>query len=223
MLELRHIEGIGQAAHIKHKVGLLRQTVLETERHHSQRHRAFPFVQKQSADPLTVLRCREQRGIDHILCLVPQRLQQLALPGDCLGDGDLFADGDGVLTAGLFIAALDHGIICIQKQNIIVDLFLVQILKSLLELLNAAHTAHIHDDCHTAKLVFALQGEVHDTRQQRHRDVVNAEKADVLQCVDSHRLARTGKSRHDQKIHLPHRSLILPRGFRVPARSRSFP
>lgn len=33
---------------------------------------------------------------------------------------------------------------------------------------------------------FALQGEVHDTRQQRHRDVVNAEKADVLQRVDSH-------------------------------------
>lgn len=70
---------------------------------------------------------------------------------------------------------------------------------------------------------FALQGEVHDTRQQRHRDVVNAEKADVLQRVDSHRLARAGKAGHDQKIHLPHRSLILPREFRVPAQSRSWP
>ena len=202
MLELRHIEGIGQAAHIKHKVGLLRQTILEAERHHGQRHRAFPFVQKQSADALTVLRCREQRGINDILCLVPQRLQQLALPGDCLGDGDLFAYGDGVLAAGLLIAALDDRVVGVEEEDLILELTGVQVGERLFQLLAAAHAAHVHDDGDAVQLVFALQGEVHDTRQQRGGNVINAEKTDVLQRIDSHRLARTGQTRNNYKMHM---------------------
>ena len=91
-----------------------------------------------------------------------------------------------MLAARLLVAALNDCIVGIQEKNIVVDFLFIKVGQRLLQLFNAAHAAHVHDDGNAVQLVFALQGKVHDTRKQRHRDVVNAEKADVLQCVDSH-------------------------------------
>ena len=186
VLELRHIEGVRQAAHIEHEICLLRQPVLEAEGYDHQLHRAFALVQEQAAHPLPILRRREQRRVNDIFRLIAQRLQKAAFPCDGLGDGNFLGGGQRVLAARLLVAALNGRIVGIQEKNIVVDLLLIKVGQRLLQLFNAAHAAHVHDDGDAVQLVFALQGEVHDTRQQRHRDVVNAEKADVLQCVDSH-------------------------------------
>ena len=90
-----------------------------------------------------------------------------------------------MLAARLLVAALNGGIVGIQKKNIVVDLLFIKVGQRLLQFFNAAHAAHVHDDGNAVQLV-SPAGEVHDTRQQRHRDVVNAEKADVLQRIDSH-------------------------------------
>ena len=144
------------------------------------------MVQKQAAHPLLVLGGAKQRGIDDILRPCPQRLQQAALPGDGLGDGQLFTDGDGVLAAGLLIAALDDRVVGVEKEDLILELTGVQVGERLFQLLAAAHAAHVHHDSHTVQLVFALQGKVHDTGQQCHRDVIDAEKTNIFQRVDGH-------------------------------------
>ena len=128
-----------------------------------------------------------------------------------------------MLAARFLVAALNDGVVGIEEQDLILKLFGIEVGKCLLELLAAAHTAHVHDNGDAVELVFALQGKVHDTGQQRHRDIINAEKADILQCVDSHGFARAGKARNDHKFHfLSPAPLILPRGSPVPACSRFF-
>ena len=77
IFQLRHVERVGQASDIQHKVCLLGQSILETKGHHREGHRAFAVVQKQAAHPLLVLGGVEQRGIDDILRPCPQRLQQV--------------------------------------------------------------------------------------------------------------------------------------------------
>ena len=76
MLQFRHIEGVGQAAHIQHKVGFRRQTKLEPEGHDGETHGIFcPAVfHEQITDTLFILGGREQTGIDGIVCAVFQRL-----------------------------------------------------------------------------------------------------------------------------------------------------
>ena len=180
------------------------------------------MVQKQAAHALFVLSGAQQRGINDILRPRPQRLQQAAFPGNSLGDGQFFADGDGVLAAGLLIAALDDGIVGIEEKDLVLKLAGIQVGKRLLQLLAAAHTAHVHNNGYAVQLVFALQGEVHDTGQQRHRDIIDAEKTNVLQRVDGHRFARAGQARYDHKFHAYSPTFILLRGSPAPAYSRFF-
>ena len=147
------------------------------------------------------MRGGKKRRVYDIFCAVTQRLQQGAFAADRLGDGDLLRDGDGVLAAGFLVAALNDSVVGVQKQDVIGNFFGIQIGKRRVQLLAGAHAAHVHNDRHAGKLVFALQGEVHDTRQQRGGNVINAEKTDVLQRIDSHRLARTGQTCNNYKIH----------------------
>ena len=58
VLELRHIERIGQAANVQHKVCFRRDAKLEAERQDVQTHGALgsPVLQEQVADAFFVLR-----------------------------------------------------------------------------------------------------------------------------------------------------------------------
>ena len=181
VLELRHIEGVRQAAHIEHEICLLRQTVLKAEGYDHQLHRAFALVQEQAAHPLPVLRRREQRRVNDIFCLIAQRLQKAAFPRDGLGDGNFLGGGQRVLTARLLVAALNGCIVGIQEKNIVVDLLFIKVGQRLLQLFNAAHTAHVHDDGNAVQLVFALQGENQLNRVAVVMDVRGVRSIEKLQ------------------------------------------
>ena len=76
VLQFRHIEGVWQAAHIQHKIGLRRHTKLEPEGHNGETHGIFcPAVfHEQIADALFILGGGEQTGIDGIVCTFLQGL-----------------------------------------------------------------------------------------------------------------------------------------------------
>ena len=88
--------------------------------------------------------------------------------------------------AGLAVAAHEHVIRRIQKQDLIGLFLLIQFLQCLLDFFPRAAAAHIHTQRHPFQLVIARLGKGRDAGQKCRRDVVNAEKADVLQRVDSH-------------------------------------
>ncbi len=89
-------------------------------------------------------------------------------------------------TAGLLIAALDDRVVGVEKEDVITFTGVQRFESACSSCSHAAHAAHVHHDSHAVQLVFALQGKVHDTGQQCHRDVIDAEKTNIFQRVDGH-------------------------------------
>ena len=103
--------------------------------------------------------------------------------------------------AGLFVAAADDRVGGVQKKDVVVHLFLVERLQRAFGRRARAQAADVHDDGHTLELVFTLQRKIDQAGQQPRRDIVDAEKADVLQGVGRHRFARAGQTGNDKKVH----------------------
>ena len=82
--------------------------------------------------------------------------------------------------AGLAVAAHQHIVRCIQKQDFVRSFLLVQLLQCLLDLLPRAAAAHIHGQRHPFQLALARFRKGSDAGQQPRRDIVDAEKADVF-------------------------------------------
>ena len=69
VFELRHIEGVRQAAYIQYQIRLRRQTKLEPEGHDGKPHGAFctAIFQEKVADAFLVLCSREQCRVDGVI------------------------------------------------------------------------------------------------------------------------------------------------------------
>ena len=73
--------GIGQKTHVKNKIGIHRQAVLETEGHHTDAHGTVTLVTGYQIDNLAAELCRGQnRGIDDSVGPVADGFQQGTLP-----------------------------------------------------------------------------------------------------------------------------------------------
>ena len=230
VLERRHIEGVGQAAHVQHQIRLRRQAELEPEGHDGEPHGTLcpAVLQEQVADAFLVLCSREQCRVDGVIGPRPQRLQDLTFLQKCLAGGKPLGNADGMAAAGLAVAAHEHVIRRIQKQDLIGCFLVVQLLQGSLDLFPAAAAAHIHGKRHPLQLVVARLGKRRNTGQQPRRDVIDAEISDILQRIHSHRLSCAGKSADDQQFHLCSTLPLFPqfsglRGSLFPDRSRSFP
>ena len=117
MLEFRHVEGVGQAAHIQHKVCLRRDAEFESKGHHGQAHGTLgsTIFCKKIADAFFVLCCRKQGGIDDVICTLLQRLQYFAFLCKGLPGGNSLGNADGVAATGLAVAAHEYIVRGIQK------------------------------------------------------------------------------------------------------------
>ena len=95
-----------------------------------------------------------------------------------------------MLAAGFLVAAPDGIVGGVQEQDLVIHLFLVQCRQRIVHILNRAQAPHIQDHRYPVELVFALQGKVNQAGHQPCRNIVDAEKADVLQCIDGHGFSR---------------------------------
>ena len=203
VLERRHIEGVGQAAHVQHQIRLRRQAELEPEGHDGKPHGTLcpAVLQEQVADALLVLGGGEQGRVDGIVGPHPQRLQDLTFLQESIPGGQSLCDADGVTAAGLAVAAHEHLVRRIQEQDLVGFFLLIQLLQRLFDLFPRAAATHIHTQRHPFQLVIARLGKGRDAGQKCRRDVVNAEITDIFQRIHSNRLSRTGKSADDQQFH----------------------
>ena len=203
VFEPRHIEGVGQAAHVQHQIRLRRQAELEPEGHDGKPHGTLcpAVLQEQVADALLVLGGGEQGRVDGIVGPHPQRLQDLTFLQKCLAGGKPLGNADGMAAAGLAVAAHEHVIRRIQKQDLIGFFLRIQFLQCLFDFFPRAAAAHIHAQGHPVQLVITRLGKGRDAGQKCRRDVVNAEITDIFQRIHSNRLSCTGKSADDQQFH----------------------
>ena len=204
VLELRHIEWIGQAADVQHQVCLRRHTELETEGHDGEPHGPLgPAVpQEQIADALFILCGGEQCRIDGVVGPLLKGLKDLTLNGKSLPGGDVFRDADGMAAAGLAVTAHQHIVGGVKEQDLVPDALLVQLLQRRFDLLFAAAAANVHAEGDPLQLVVARLRECRDAGQEAGRDVINAKKANVFQRIHGDGFARARKSADDQKIHV---------------------
>ena len=103
--------------------------------------------------------------------------------------------------ARLTVAAHQHIVRGIKKQDLIFYPLRIQLRKSFFDLFRRAAAADVHAESHPLELVVTRFRKRRDAGQQCRRDVINAEKADVFQCIHGDRFACTGKAADDEKIH----------------------
>ena len=103
--------------------------------------------------------------------------------------------------ARLTVAAHQHIVRGIKEQDLIFYPLRVQLRKSFFDFFRRAAAADVHTESHPLELVVTRFRKRRDAGQQCRRDVINAEKADVFQCIHGDRFACTGKAADDEKIH----------------------
>ena len=103
--------------------------------------------------------------------------------------------------ARLTVAAHQHIVRGIKEQDLIFYPLRRQLKKSFFDFFRRAAAADVHTESHPLELVVTRFRKRRDAGQQCRRDVINAEKADVFQCIHGDRFACTGKAADDEKIH----------------------
>ncbi len=107
LLQLRHVVGVGQAAHIKNQIGILRQPVAEPEGNTADEHgRGLPLKQAHDAPPQLV--GGKRRRIDAVVGALPDRPQQAGLLPDGVLKAALAVIQQGMTAAVFLIAAQQH-------------------------------------------------------------------------------------------------------------------
>ena len=203
MLQFRDIKRVGQTADIQNKIRLRWDAELEAEGHDCQTHGALraAVLVEQVADALFVLRSREQAGIDGVVRPVFEGLQDPALPAEGFPGGKTVRNAHRMAAARLTVAAHQHIVRGIKEQDLIFYPLRVQLRKSFFDFFRRAAAADVHTESHPLELVVTRFRKRRDAGQQCRRDVINAEKADVFQCIHGDRFACTGKAADDEKIH----------------------
>lgn len=163
---------------------------------------APPPIHKQIADALFILGGGQQSGIDGVIRPGPQRLQDLPFPGKGLLGRDALIDTDGMAAACLAITAHQNLIGCIQKQDFIGNLLAVQLIQRMLYFLPGAAAPYIHGQSHPLQLTVPGLGKRQDTGYQGRRDIIDAEKTDIFQCVHCNGFACTRHPADDQQLHM---------------------
>ena len=200
VLQFRNVERVGQAADVQHEVGFRRDAELEAEGHDCQAHGVLgPAVRvEQVADPLFVLGGGEQTGIDGIIGPLLEGLQDSTLLPEGLPGGEALGDADGVAAARLAVAAHQHLVRRVEEEDLILYPLLVHLVQRVLDFLRRAAAADVHAEGHPLELVVARFREGRDAGQQRRRDVIDAEKADVLQRIHGDGFSSARKAADDQ-------------------------
>ena len=186
--------GVGQHAHIKHKVCITRHAALESK---GLKHQGQLGCGRgdQRLDIALQLRGSNNAGVNHVR-LLAQVPQQFALefnriyesPPIILGRMPRLGLRQRVFAPGLGVAAHQGFGGCVQKQGFDNRALFAQFLELLGHDRQRRGAADIHGNCHAVGVLLLLQH--HKLQQQLGRQVVHAVVARVFQRMQGHRLAR---------------------------------
>ena len=203
MLELRHIEGIGQKAHVKDKVRLQWDTVLVAERHHVHAQLAArALVAKDAIELISELCRRHLRRVDDHVRALTQRAQELLLAVHRLLDAH--AVGHERMAAARLLVALDDGLQIRRDKKQAADVAALlqpvhRVEKARKVPVPRTDVAHERDAVIAA---VALRAERRKLEHDVRRNIVHRKIAHILQIRRGARFSRTRQPGYDQNFHL---------------------
>ena len=177
------IEGVGQTAHVKDQVRLHGNTKFKPKADTVYRQGVLGAGEKQLTDSSLQLSRGHPGGVDDIVGDLLHRFEHLPLQLDGLLQGAAHFVGQRMLAAGLLKTVYQHPIGGIQKQDLIGLFVPLQGLHGGEERLEQLPAPGI---CHHSRPVphpLGLDAHVVKHGNQRRRQVIHTEKADVLHGV----------------------------------------
>ena len=197
---MRDPVGIGQAAHVEYQIGVLGNTVLETEGFHQHCHGVGGFAHAH-LDQVAQLVQRQGAGVDDQAGAGRHRVQHVPFALDGFAQGFGIA-ADGVLAAG-FAETLDQGLIVgIQVDHLAVDTVTDQFAQNVGQFLQlTAGVAGVDADGGHGDRGIGMRQLLHQVLQQGDRKIVDAVVADIFQHMQRRGFAGAGAAADHHQLH----------------------
>src|SRR5438552_285055 len=191
-------EGVGEEAAVERQVGVGRQAVLVAERDEGDRHRTRLGALDEVAPRAAQLVHGERARVEDAAGDLAQRPQLLALAPDAVGEHA--ALGRGMRAARLAEAAHEHVVARLEVEHLERDAARAQPLEDAREFVEEVPLAHVEAERHAPHLLARALPHLDEAGDERHRQVVDAVEAQVLEHLDGGALARAGEPGHDHEV-----------------------
>src|SRR5438128_6818388 len=190
--------GGGEEAAVERQAGVGRQAVLVAERDEGDRHRARLGALDEVAQRAAQLVHGERARVEDAAGDLAQRPQLLALAPDAVGEHA--ALGRGMRPARLAEAAHEHVVARLEVEHLERDAAHAQLLEDAREFVEEVPLAHVEAERHAPHLLARALPHLDEAGDERHRQVVDAVEAQVLEHLDGGALARAGEPGHDHEV-----------------------
>ncbi len=193
---------IGQAAHIKHQIGIHRHPTLEAKRLDQKCGARLWLVQQAQLDGIPQLIQVQAGGVDLEVGQIDDRSQQRGLVLDGFGQRAVRA-AEGVAATGFGKTLEQCLLIGVQVQHIAIDMLGAYFLKQLRKALKmAGQVAGVNRDGNQGLRQLGVdQCTFRQLRQQTGGQVVDAIKTVVLKDVEGGAFTRAGAAADDDQTH----------------------
>ncbi len=189
---------VGQEPAVEDEVDVDRQTVLVAERHDARLERAGTAVAvEQLAQPVAQLVDVELAGVEHDVGTALELTEELTLVGDALGHA--FIGRQRVLAAALLVPAHQHVVGGVEEQHAGARAHPPQLGERGHEVVDELARAHVDHEAELLGTLGALP-ELGDLDDERGRQVVDHEEAEILEHVGRGRPPRTRHAGDDGDV-----------------------
>jgi len=145
---------------------------------------------------------RERARVEHAVGDLAERPELLALAPDAVGEDA--AQGSGMRPARLAEAAHEQVVARLEVEHLERDAACAQLLEDARELVEEVPLAHVEPERHAPRLLARALPYLDEAGDERHRQVVDAVEAQVLEHLDGGALARAGEPGHHHEAELVH-------------------
>ena len=205
--QLRDPVRVGQEAAVDDEVGVDRQAVLVAEGHDGGPQLGLLVAGELGVHLGAQLVHVQAGGVDHQVGVAAQLAQQVALGGDAVDDAAVALER---VRAAHRLEAAHQGVVRgLQEDDAPGDVLGLQVGEGLAEVVEEAAAADVDDDRDAGDVALRAGAELHHGGDQRGRQVVDDEPAEVLQTLGRGAAAGSGHAGDDHQ--LGDRRLARPR------------